>query len=40
MHGGDEKYIQDFSQKTLKGKGHLRDTGIDVRIILKWMIKK
>jgi hypothetical protein len=31
--GGDEKYIQNFSEKNLKEKDHSGDLGIDRRII-------
>jgi hypothetical protein len=35
VHRGDEKCIQNFSRK-----GYLKDIGVDVRIILKWMLRK
>jgi hypothetical protein len=40
MHGRDEKIVQKFSQKALKGRDHLKDLYINVRIILNWILKK
>jgi hypothetical protein len=37
MHGRDEKYLQNLVRK-LKGRDHLRDLGVDRRIILKWIL--
>jgi hypothetical protein len=34
MHGRYEKFIQNFSQKNLKGRDHLEDLGIDGSTIL------
>jgi hypothetical protein len=34
MHGGDEKFIQNFGWQNLKGRDHLEDLGIDGKIIL------
>jgi hypothetical protein len=38
-YGGDERCIQSFSGETREGD-HLEDPGIDVRIILKWILEK
>jgi hypothetical protein len=37
---GEMRCIQNFGRKNLKGKSHLRDLGVDGRIILKWIIKE
>jgi hypothetical protein len=40
MYGGKERCIQDFVWGDLREGDHLGDTGIDGRIILKWILKK
>ena len=40
MYGREMKCIQAFSGKTRREETHLDDTGIDVRIILEWMLQK
>jgi hypothetical protein len=41
MHGGHEMFIQSFNHKSiLKEKYHLGDLGIDLKIILKFTLKK
>jgi hypothetical protein len=37
MHEKDEKCIQNFGQKILKGRDDLGD--VDERIILRWILK-
>jgi hypothetical protein len=39
MHGRNEKVIQNLSEN-LKGRNHSEDLGIDVRIILEWILGK
>jgi hypothetical protein len=36
---GDDKCIKYFNRKP-EGKNHLRDLGIDGRIILKWILEE
>jgi hypothetical protein len=38
MHGGEVK--TGFSLRNLKERDHLEDSGIDGRIILKWVFRK
>jgi hypothetical protein len=38
LHGRDEKCIQSFLSKNLKGKTHLYDLSIDGRIMLEWSL--
>jgi hypothetical protein len=40
MHGRCEKSMQNFLSGNLKGKDHLGDLGISMRVILKWMLNK
>jgi hypothetical protein len=40
MHGGDEKFEQNFLLESLEGKDHSKALGIDGRIILKWILGK
>jgi hypothetical protein len=40
MHGSNKKCTQDFNQRKLKGRDHLLDLGIDVRIILKLILNE
>jgi len=37
---GDEKYIKNVTQRTLKGRDCLGDLDVDGRVILKWILKK
>jgi hypothetical protein len=39
MHGRDEKFIQSFGRKKRR-KDYAEDLGVDVRIILEWMLRK
>ena len=39
-YGGEETIIQDFSGGNLREGDHLKDPGVDVRIILKWIFEK
>jgi hypothetical protein len=39
-HGTDEKCIQDFGRKILKGRDHSEDLGADGKIILEWFFGK
>jgi hypothetical protein len=40
MQWNDEKFIQNFTWKSLKGRCHLGDLGINEKVTLKWMLKK
>jgi len=39
-HWSDEKCIQYFGWKKVKGRVHLEDLGVDGRIILEWILGK
>jgi len=39
MYGGEERCTQGSGGKH-EGKRHLKDTGIDGRIILRWIFRK
>jgi hypothetical protein len=40
-HGTDEKNIQNFGRKkTLRGRDHLENLGVDGKIILEWSLEK
>jgi hypothetical protein len=39
-HRTAEKCIQNFGQENLKGRDHMEDIGIDVKIILEWILWK
>ena len=39
-HGGEERRIQGLLWGNLRDRDHLRDSGIDGRIILKWIFRK
>jgi hypothetical protein len=36
----EERRIQGFGGRNLKERGHLGDTGLDGRIILRWIFRK
>jgi hypothetical protein len=36
----DEKCVQNVGWKTLKGRDHAKDPGVDERIILEWILEK
>jgi hypothetical protein len=38
-YGGEERSIQDLVGN-LKERGHLEDSGVDRRIILRWIFRK
>jgi hypothetical protein len=40
MYGGKQRCIQGFSGKNLKEGDHLKDSGVDGRIILKLILEK
>jgi hypothetical protein len=40
LHRKDEKFITKFWSENLTGRGHLKDTSIDGRIIIKWILEK
>jgi hypothetical protein len=40
MYGGNERCIQGFGERNLKERGHLEHHSADMRIILKWILKK
>jgi hypothetical protein len=39
MYNGNEIFIQNINQKP-EGRDHLRDLGVDRRIMLKWLMKE
>jgi hypothetical protein len=39
-HEKDEKHIQNFGRKNMKGRDHSEDVVEDARIILKWISEK
>jgi hypothetical protein len=39
-YGGEEKCIQGFGGGKLRGRDHLKDTGIDGRKIIKWILSE
>jgi hypothetical protein len=39
-HRRDEKCVQNFGRKKLKGRDHSEDLGVDGRIILEWILGK
>jgi hypothetical protein len=40
MYGGEKKGIQGFSGGNLRERDHLKDQGVDGRIILKWILEQ
>jgi hypothetical protein len=40
MHDSTKKFIQQLSQKNLKGRHHPQDLDVDQRIILKLTLRK
>jgi hypothetical protein len=40
MHGGDEKYTQNFCRKNLKERDHSEDLGVEGNIIFVWNLDK
>jgi hypothetical protein len=39
-HMGDEKCLQNFGRKNMKGRDHLERLGVYGKIILKWVLGK
>jgi hypothetical protein len=39
-YGGGERCIQGFGGGNLRERGHLVDSGVDGRIILRWIFRK
>ena len=39
-YGGEERRIQGFGGGNMKGRDHLGDSGVDGRIILRWIFRK
>jgi hypothetical protein len=40
VYGGEERCIQGFSGQNLREGDHLKDPGIEGRIILKWIFER
>jgi hypothetical protein len=38
--GKGEKRVESFGRQTLNGRDHLKDLGLDGRIILEWILYK
>ena len=39
-YGGEKKSIQSFGRGILRERDHFEDSGIDGRIILRWILRK
>jgi len=39
-YGGEKRHIQGFGSGNLKERDHLGDSGLDGRIILRWIFRK
>jgi len=39
-YGGEERRIQGFGGENLRERDHLGDSGVDGRIILRWIFRK
>jgi hypothetical protein len=36
----DERYVQNFGRKNLKGRDHLKDIGVDGKVNSEWILDK